>query len=231
MRFPTASTVRLRRAGAAGCLLLAAAFPGPAAAHPHAYLEYGVTLRFDAAKRIAALDVIWLMDEMYSAYATDGLDVDRDGRIEPDELAPLARENLNTLREWGYFTYVKHDGRRIPLGPAEGGGSRMDGGRIEMRFTLPLGEPLDPRRGQVTFSSFDPTFYIDVTPLRGHPFALEGEGGRGCRVDLGPDPASTARYVPDAAVQALDIGPGDDVDRSVGARFAPWAAVTCGAAP
>ncbi|WP_207481320.1 DUF1007 family protein [Arenibaculum pallidiluteum] len=217
----------IRAAATAGILLAA---PDVASAHPHAYVVYGATLRFDNAQRIAAIEMLWLFDEMYSAYASDGLDTNGDGRIDPEELAPLAAENLAQLAEWSYFTYLKSDGRRIPLGPAGAHASRLEQGRIEMRFTLPLAEPVDPRGTRVTFSSFDPTFYIDVTPLERDGFATAGAAPPDCRAVPGPDPAAGGgpRYVPDATARQLDIGPEDDVDASIGARFARWIAVDCG---
>ena len=221
----------LCRAVPAALLLGIVLSAAPAAAHPHAYIEYAATLRFDDGQRIAALEVSWIFDEMYSAYAVDGLDADRNGRIDPAELAPLASENLAMLAEWGYFTYLKLDGRRIVLGPPGPHASLFQDGRIAMRFSLPLAEPVDPRRGRVAFAGFDPTFYIDMTPLPGTPFTFAGTAPPDCRIELGPDPATGDRFVPDATANELDQGPGGDVEASLGARFARWAVVACGTAP
>ena len=46
----------------------------------------------------------WRFDEGFSAYALQGLDTDRDGKYSADELAPLARENVELLKDFDFFT-------------------------------------------------------------------------------------------------------------------------------
>ena len=58
----------------------------------------------------------WVFDEMYSAFATQGL-------AKPGELvkrarfAPLAKENAGGLAEIGYFTTLKIDGKAVDFAP------------------------------------------------------------------------------------------------------------------
>ena len=48
--------------------------------------------------------------------ALDGLDKNGDGVYDPSELEPLTRENLDSLKDYNYFTYVRYDGKPQAIG-------------------------------------------------------------------------------------------------------------------
>lgn len=220
---------RCRPAWAMAALLAAAS--GPAAAHPHVRIDAAPTLHFDTAGRLAGVGMRWTFDEFYTAFALDGLDADGDGAYGPEELAPLAEENLAALAEWGYFTYLKLDGALAPLGPVRSHRSDHAGDRLSLAFLLPLEEPVDPRSVRISLASFDPTFYIDVVAQE--PVRLDGSPPDGCAAVVEAPPPVEERSIADAQVEALDIGPEDDVEGTVGVRFASWITVSCpaGTAP
>ena len=47
----------------------------------------------------------WTFDDMFSAFATQGLDPKKKGEFTREELAPLAKVNVKSLKEYDYFTY------------------------------------------------------------------------------------------------------------------------------
>ena len=49
---------------------------------------------------------------MFSAFATQGIDHKTKGTFTRDELAPLAKVNVESLQEYAYFTYAKVNGKR-----------------------------------------------------------------------------------------------------------------------
>ena len=61
---------------------------------------------FDDKGRIAAIRHHWLFDEEFSAYALQGLDTNRDGKYSAEELKPLAKENVESLKDYDYFTFL-----------------------------------------------------------------------------------------------------------------------------
>ena len=57
----------------------------------------------------------WAFDDMFSAFATQGLDSKEKGKFTREELAPLAKVNVESLKEYDYFTYATADGKKTPL--------------------------------------------------------------------------------------------------------------------
>lgn len=203
------------------------AAPAPLAAHPHAWIESTVTLQFDGRQRLAAIETVWVFDEIYSAGEVEGRDRNRDGKFSPEELEPLAAKDVKQLHDWGYFTVLKAAGKRIALGPASGYSMSFEKERLRLTIRLPLAEPVDPRLGEIRISSFDPTFYIEMTPEKERPVRFSGTVAKDCkaRVDrLDPDKPAT---VPDATAMAMTLDP-KDPESSIGAEFAEWVVLTCG---
>ena len=44
---------------------------------------------------------------MFSAFATQGLDADHDGKLSREELAELAKTNVESLKDFDYFTFAR----------------------------------------------------------------------------------------------------------------------------
>ncbi|MEX2642059.1 MAG: DUF1007 family protein, partial [Acetobacterales bacterium] len=119
-------------------LLLAALWPAGAAAHPHAWIDVEVTVRFDAEGRIAALEQRWLFDAGYTAAALQDMGIAPGGDPDPDKLNAFAQRAIDNLGPYGYFTEVRAGDERIAAGAiAELSGAVQDN-RLLMRFTMPL---------------------------------------------------------------------------------------------
>ena len=54
----------------------------------------------------------WTFDDMYSAFATTGIKARTKGQFTREELQPLAQLNVESLKDFAYFTYAKIDGKR-----------------------------------------------------------------------------------------------------------------------
>src|SRR5262249_21007843 len=77
---------------------------GAAQAHPHVWIVAKAELVFAPDGSIVAIKHAWTFDEMYSAFATQGLDKNNDGQLSREELAELAEVNVTTLKEFDYFS-------------------------------------------------------------------------------------------------------------------------------
>ncbi len=47
----------------------------------------------------------WAFDDMFSTFATQGIESKTKGEFTREELAPLAEVNVTSLKEYDYFTY------------------------------------------------------------------------------------------------------------------------------
>jgi nickel/cobalt exporter len=143
---------------AASLLLLA----GPAAAHPHVWIQARSDVVFDDNGMIVALNHEWTLDEAYTETAVDGLDVNHDGVYAPDELAPLTKENIDSLKEYAYFTAMKADTTPVAFGDVTEAGQLWSNKQLKLHFRLPLKTPLDPRKQRVFYRVYDPGFFIAI---------------------------------------------------------------------
>ena len=82
----------------------------PLAAHPHVWTTVRAEIVFGPDHRVTGIRHIWAFDEFYTAMAIEGLDTDKDGVYSKEELAPLAKVNVESLKEFDYFTFVHVEG-------------------------------------------------------------------------------------------------------------------------
>ncbi|SDR31813.1 DUF1007 family protein [Pseudovibrio sp. Tun.PSC04-5.I4] len=79
--------------------------PQPVAAHPHVFVQAHAELIFDDDGYLTHIRHTWLFDDLYTAYAIQGLDANKNGLFEESELTGLAAVNIQGLGEYGYFTF------------------------------------------------------------------------------------------------------------------------------
>ena len=60
----------------------------------------------------------WTFDDMFSTFATQGLDSKEKGKFTREELAPLAQVNINSLKEFDYFTIAPDERQERRVQPA-----------------------------------------------------------------------------------------------------------------
>ena len=142
------------------CLLVAA---GGAEAHPHVWVTMTEELLYAADGTVTGVRHAWTFDDMYSAFAIQGLDSKTQGVFTRDELKPLAKVNVESLKEYAYFTYAKLDGKRQKdafLDPVD---YFLDYDAkqavLTLHFTLPFKAPVKAKA--LELEVYDPEFFID----------------------------------------------------------------------
>ena len=142
------------------CLLAAA---GGAEAHPHVWVTMTEELLYAPDGTVTGVRHAWTFDDMYSAFAVQGLDSKTQGVFTRDELKPLAKVNVESLKEYAYFTYAKLDGKRQKdafLDPVD---YFLDYDAkqavLTLHFTLPFKAPVKTKA--LELEVYDPEFFID----------------------------------------------------------------------
>ncbi len=133
----------------------------PARAHPHVWVTAQTEILYDDAEQIAGLRHIWTFDELYSAWAVQGLEEDY-GEVGPEQLRELAETNATSLVEFGYFTDARIDGENHDFAPPVDYDMVYENGSLTLTFTLPLSEPARPDNAFV-MEIYDPTFFVSFT--------------------------------------------------------------------
>jgi len=199
---------------------------GPAAAHPHGWIDVQVTVLLDDSGAVVGLREAWLFDEVYSAFATEGFDGNGDGEPDPERLQELAAVNLQQLREYDYFTVITAAGGELSVPDVTDPTTAFGSGRIYLAFTLMFDEPV-PREAQpLRYAVFDPFYLAAMAHLPdGEGIRLEG-GPPGCIVRI-----DEADPDPDVVAYALSLDITQATDDSLGAQFAEWITVSCTDAP
>ena len=111
MPFSLALMARFLQAGLAlACLVLTSI---AAVAHPHVFIEARTKLVFDDKGIAVAVDNVFRFDDAYTAFAIQGFDANGDGHFSREELAELAKVNIEGIADYGYFTFG--DNTRVEL--------------------------------------------------------------------------------------------------------------------
>ena len=74
------------------------------------------SVNFNAGGAVDALGVSWTFDEFYSQFATDGIDKNKNGKFDANELQDLANTYAKNLKDYRYFMFVETDGKLIDTG-------------------------------------------------------------------------------------------------------------------
>ena len=163
----------------------------PALAHPHVWVEAQEKVLFDKAGKVDGIRNTWVFDELYSAFAVQGLE--KDGKLAtPKDLAPLAETNVTSLAEFDYFTYAKIGGVKVKFGkPIDYSLEERADKRVVLHFTLPLPEPARITRF-MSFQIYDPTYFVDFELAATDPVEL-ADAPSGCSKSvLGANPLLVA---------------------------------------
>jgi ABC-type uncharacterized transport system substrate-binding protein len=177
------------------CLIVLLGWALPAAAHPHVFVDARAELVFDGKGALTAIRHVWRFDDAFSAFATQGLDQNADGKFSREELAPLAKINVESLKEYDYFTFLRlADKRKGFKLPAEYW-LQMDDDLLTLFYTLPLIEPIAMKGTAIELDVFDPIFFVDFSLVKEEPALLVGNPA-GCTLQVqhkgDPDPSAAA---------------------------------------
>ncbi|WP_439575760.1 DUF1007 family protein [Phreatobacter sp.] len=202
--------------------LFVLALAAPARAHPHVEVQTSAELIHDDKGQVMAIRHAWAFDELYSSFATQGLDANRDGVFSREELAELTRVNVEHLGQQRFFTVMRHERRHVSFGEVRDAWSEVVGGKLVLRFTVPVATPFQAAGRPVTLQIYDPDYFVAFVAAEGEPLRLVS-APQGCRLDYTPPRGGerAASTLSESFFQAL--GPG----ANFGQQFAGLFTVTC----
>ena len=153
----------------------------PAWAHPHVWVTMRTELVYAPDGKITGIRHAWSFDDMFSTFATQGLESKEKGKFTREELAPLAKVNVESLKEFDYFTYATADGKKAELAePAPGYWLDYANEVLTLNFTLPFKKPVSVKELKVEI--YDPTIFVDFSFAKEKPAQLVGAPK--CKLDV-----------------------------------------------
>lgn len=199
---------------AAGVLAGAGA---PALAHPHVFVAVKSVIVFAPDGRVTGVRHSWTFDDMYSAFALQGLG-GRGGKPSQQELDALAKVNVEQLEETSYFTFVRAGGKRIEFGPATDYRTTVDAKQIlTLHFMAPLKEPASAGRA-FTMQVYDPTYYVAFDLEKTNPITM-ASAPAGCSLNvIQPAPLAQEYQAQLNDSAGTNISPGPEFGIKLAAR-------------
>jgi ABC-type uncharacterized transport system substrate-binding protein len=201
--------------------LLTLTFAGLAQAHPHVWVTMHTELVYAADGSITGIRHAWSFDDMFSTFATQGLESKEKGKFTREELAPLAKVNVDSLKEYDYFTYATADGKKTELtDPTPDYWLDYADQVLTLNFTLPFKAPVKAKELKVEI--YDPTIFVDFSFAKEKPVQLVGAPK--CKLDV-----ELPREMTFAEGKKLSEIPADQKNTTMawGAQFANKLLVHC----
>ena len=195
-----------------------------ASAHPHVWVTIRSELLYAPDGSVTGIRHIWTFDDMFSAFAMTGLQK-TNGTFSRDTLQALAKVNIDSLKDYAYFTYATINRRqqKDAFGTPTEYWAEYDPKEsvLILHFTLPFKKPTKAKSLEIDV--YDPEFFIDFGFAKSNPVTLVGAPAR-CKLatDKPPDsnfPSLFFKLDPSMMTSEANIGKG--------ASFANRIWVTC----
>jgi ABC-type uncharacterized transport system substrate-binding protein len=151
-------------------------------AHPHVWVVTRSEIVFDATGQLVGVRHNWVFDKAYSAFAVTGFDSHKDGKPDPEKLAELAKTNIESLDEFGYFTQAKINGHKAPFTLPSDYALTFTEGHLTLRFFLPLKAPIRPK--VMALQVDDPSFFVAFNFAEGDDAVTLAGTSKGCALNL-----------------------------------------------
>jgi ABC-type uncharacterized transport system substrate-binding protein len=184
-----------------------------ASAHPHVWVTVKSELVYAPDGSVTGVRHAWTFDDMFSVFATQGIESKQKGQFSREELAPLAEVNVGSLREYDFFTYARANGKAVEFNDPPAGYYLEFNPKdtvLTLHFTLPLKAPVKAK--DLTIEVFDREFFVDFSFAEKSPVKLVGAPAQ-CKLSvLNPDQmnadlsARLSQLAADQRDPALTIG-------------------------
>lgn len=193
-----------------------------AMAHPHVWVAVRSEVVFGDDGKIIGVRHAWEFDEMYSAFATQGLGKNGAPPTK-EELAPLAKTNIKSLAEFDYFTFAKQNNEKPAFKPPQDVTLEVNERKsVVMRFFLPLQTPASAKK-PFSFQVYDPTYFVSFGLEKKEPVTMS-RAPAGCSLSLvEPSPLVAADNQKLSEAFFQNMSPGADF----GIKLATRAIVAC----
>jgi ABC-type uncharacterized transport system substrate-binding protein len=153
--------------------------------HPHVWVTMKSELVYGPDGTVTGVRHAWTFDDMFSVFATQGIEAKKKGEFTREELAPLAEVNVTSLKEYDYFTYARANGKKVEFDdPPAGYFLDFDTKDtvLTLHFMLPLKAPVKAK--DLIIEIYDREFFVDFSFAEKDPAKLVGAPAQ-CKLTVG----------------------------------------------
>ena len=132
-------------------------------AHPHVWVTMQGELVYAPDGSVTGVRYNWTFDDMFSAFATQGLDPKKPGCSRTTNWRRSPRRTWSSLKDFGYFTFAKANGSKVEMkDPTD---YYLDYNTkdtvLTLHFSLPFKTPVKAK--ELNVEIYDPEYFIDFS--------------------------------------------------------------------
>ena len=157
-----------------------------AEAHPHVWINDVTTFLFKD-RQLVGIHHHWQFDEIFSSFVIEQHDHDRNGKFDQTENASVQKEAFSNLHDYGYFTHVRIDDKKVALDKVVDFRATIKKDVLIYEFTLQMPKPVDVTTRHFAVGVFDPEYYVEVDLDENDPVHFTGLPSGACTFDIRED--------------------------------------------
>jgi ABC-type uncharacterized transport system substrate-binding protein len=194
-----------------------------AAAHPHVWITMTSEVVYAPDGTITGIRHAWTFDDMFSTFATQGLESKQKGVFTRDELQPLAKVNVESLKEYDFFSFAKVDGKKAEFVDPKEYHLEFNNSLLTLHFLLPFKAPVKAK--SLDLQVFDPSYYVDFAfDDKAQPPAKLAGAPAQCKLTIGKPQEMDAKL----AQQLSQLPPSmRDPTPVIGAEYSSRISIRC----
>ncbi|MBY6114564.1 DUF1007 family protein [Mameliella alba] len=199
---------------------------GPAPAHPHVFVDGGVDFLLGEGPSLQAIEITWLYDAFETLYilSSHGLELNAKGELSEDDRQKLISYRSQWPADFDGSAHLAMGGQTVDLQWPRALDARLRDGRLEIRFTRDLEEPLDLSGRTLDVGFYESTYFFAFSVTK--PPRITGTT-KGCDARVVPFNADAETAALKATLRQLSREETPDI-ANVGALFADRIALQCG---
>ena len=155
------------------CLMLdAIGLPLPEAqAHPHVFIVQRLNVVFDD-KGLAGIMVRWKFDDMFASMIAEDHDVNRNGKLEANEIKVVKEKAFSFISEYNYFIFIKIDNTPFQVKFIKNFNAILDNKKLVYEFLIPCHVTATIHFQKVSVASYDPSYYTAIYFTQKNPVSF-----------------------------------------------------------
>lgn len=147
-------------------------FPSMSPSHPHVFLENSLIIFFDQ-RGLAGIQAKWVFDEFFSNMIVNDFDRNHNGKFENSEIASIKKGAFSNLVHFGYFTFIKIEGKPFNVKYIRGFSASLAGKKVIYEFLIPCHVKAKSAFKELRISQYDPTYYTMVAFNKNWPVRVK----------------------------------------------------------
>ena len=158
-----------------------------AIAHPHVFIVQRLNARFDD-KGLAGIKVRWKFDDMFASMIAEDHDLNRNGKLEADEIKSVKEKAFSFISEYSYFTFIKIENKPFQVKFIKDFNAVLENKRLIYEFFIPCHVTATNHFKKVTVASYDPSYYTAIYYAAKESVSLTAADAYEVKVALREDP-------------------------------------------